>query len=143
MSEHTAPVVKSFAGSVRDERCLEVWFADKVTDDTRTWLLEAINEKTMRANQCSCALAGFPHSCANCDAEYGAIKHWRERALHAETVLTEQDARKADKCPGCDGHECDDGCQYPGAAARITSVVGSLPGRINGVVGTVPTREGK
>jgi hypothetical protein len=19
-------------------------------------------------------------------------------------------------CPGCDGHECDDGCQYPGAS---------------------------
>lgn len=66
MSGRTAPVVKSFSGSARDERCLEVWFADKVTNDTRAWLLEAINEKAMSAN-------------------------WRERALHAETVLAEQD----------------------------------------------------
>jgi hypothetical protein len=24
-------------------------------------------------------------------------------------------------CPGCDGHECDDGCQYPGAAVSTSS----------------------
>ncbi len=23
-------------------------------------------------------------------------------------------------CPGCDGHECDDGCQYPGATKAAT-----------------------
>lgn len=26
----------------------------------------------------------------------------------------------ATPCPGCDGHECDDGCQYPGAAQPST-----------------------
>lgn len=42
-----APVVKSFVGSMKDDRCLEVWFADVVTDHTRAWLLEAINEKAL------------------------------------------------------------------------------------------------
>jgi hypothetical protein len=43
------PVVKSFAGSTKDDRCLEVWFASEVTDATRAWLLEAINEKALRS----------------------------------------------------------------------------------------------
>lgn len=47
--ETETPVVKSFAGSTKDNRCLEVWFAGEVTDATRAWLLEAINEKALRA----------------------------------------------------------------------------------------------
>ena len=42
------PVIKSFSQSTRDERCLEVWFDKEVTDHSRSWLLEAINEKALR-----------------------------------------------------------------------------------------------
>jgi hypothetical protein len=36
---------------------------------------------------CTCARAGFPGSCDNCDSDSPQIKHWRERALLAESVL--------------------------------------------------------
>jgi hypothetical protein len=36
------------------------------------------------AVNCSCASAGFPGSCDNCDADSGPIKYWRDRALRAE-----------------------------------------------------------
>lgn len=45
---NTAPVIKSFSQSTRDERCLEVWFETEVTENNRSWLLEAINEKALR-----------------------------------------------------------------------------------------------
>lgn len=48
MNEREAPVLKSFTSSSKDDRCLEVWFANEVTEDTRAWLLEAINEKALR-----------------------------------------------------------------------------------------------
>lgn len=38
-------------------------------------------------NDCSCARAGFPGSCDNCDANSGPIKFWRERALEAEAQV--------------------------------------------------------
>lgn len=40
------------------------------------------------AVDCSCARAGFPGSCHNCDADSGPIKFWRDRALHAESALS-------------------------------------------------------
>lgn len=44
------PFVKSFTGSTKDSRCLEVWFDNEVTNATRAWLLEAINEKALRGH---------------------------------------------------------------------------------------------
>lgn len=32
------------------------------------------------------------------------------------------DPREPAKCSGCDGHECDDGCRYPGATASRTLI---------------------
>jgi hypothetical protein len=33
---------------------------------------------------------------------------------------TSSDVKPFTPCPGCDGHECDDGCRYPGAISSTT-----------------------
>jgi hypothetical protein len=53
---NAAPVIKSFSHSTRDERCLEVWFDKEVTDASRSWLLEAINEKALREGSTDAAI---------------------------------------------------------------------------------------
>lgn len=55
---NAAPVIKSFSQSTRDERCLEVWFDKEVTDASRSWLLEAINEKALEE--------GMKELCGSC-----------------------------------------------------------------------------
>ena len=36
---------------------------------------------------CSCARAGFPGSCDNCDVDSGPVKFWRDRAERAEAQV--------------------------------------------------------
>lgn len=47
--------------------------------------------------------------CAIIATKIRALKIADERAKELATL-------RGEPCPGCDGHECDDGCQYPGAS---------------------------
>jgi len=38
--------------------------------------------------------------------------------LRARIARLEAAQSQRSRCPGCDGHECDNGCAYPGALTR-------------------------
>jgi hypothetical protein len=40
----------------------------------------------------------------------------------ASALAAQPAAPVREPCPGCDGHECDDGCQYPGAVKPAAPV---------------------
>jgi hypothetical protein len=80
--------IKSFSQSPQDGRCLEVWFDKAVGDVDRSWLLEAINEKTLRDNaadrasrKCEVLLAG---------------ENWQ--VLHAGKVISEHALHREATC---------------------------------------------
>ncbi|MGA0564126.1 hypothetical protein ACO2RV_16905 [Ancylobacter sp. VNQ12] len=57
--------------------------------------------------------------------ETAAQADYEQRILSALEGGGAQEARPNDKCEGCDGYNCDDGCAYPGvAAARSTPAPG-------------------
>lgn len=71
--------------------------------------------------------------CAELNHDMGPLEHeWHKGAYErhaAESVRQEITASSLGPahishprkipCPGCDGHECDDGCNYPGALSPI------------------------
>jgi hypothetical protein len=80
--------IKSFSQSPLDGRCLEVWFDKDVTDANRAWLLEAINEKTLREQKVEIILTGPLWQVTRADIVIS------EHALYREAARAARAARK-------------------------------------------------
>jgi len=48
----------------------------------------------------------------------GRTECW-DTVAHAKRILAAVESRAA-PCPGCDGHECDNGCAYPGVSSPLS-----------------------
>lgn len=81
--------IKSFSQSPQDGRCLEVWFDKDVTDTDRAWLLEAINEKTMREKKVEIILAGPLWQVTRADIVISEHALYREAARAARKTKEE------------------------------------------------------
>jgi len=55
--------------------------------------------------------------CSECCTDTGELLYfspYSQRYVHSICRTTADDPQLS-PCAGCDGHECDKGCQYPGA----------------------------